>query len=78
MIGKVLKYLRKQKGLKQEEIAKMLNIKSNALSQYETSSRQPTFETIEKIANLCDYDIIFKNRTSEESFKSSDILRKDL
>lgn len=78
MIGKVLKYLRKQKGLKQEGIVKMLSIKSNALSQYETSSRQPTFETIEKITNLCDYDIIFKNRASEESFKSSDILRKDL
>lgn len=77
MIGCVLKYLRKTKNLKQEEIAKQLNIKSNALSQYETSARQPTFETIEKIADLCEYDIIFKSRKTEVSFKASDILRKD-
>lgn len=78
MIGHVLKYLRKKKGLKQEEIAKILNIKSNALSQYETSARQPTFDTIEKIADLCDFDIIFRDRKTNENFKAIDILRKEI
>ena len=53
MINKALKYMRLKNNYKQDQMAKVLNIKSNTYCQYETSARQPTFETIEKIANYC-------------------------
>ena len=62
----------------QNDIAKQINVRSNALSQYETGSRQPTFETIEKIANLCEFDIYFENRKTNEKFKLNDLNRKDI
>lgn len=78
MIGKALKYMRLKNNYCQEDIAKQINIRSNALSQYETGTRQPTFETIEKIADLCNFDIYFQNRNTKETFKLKDINRKDI
>lgn len=77
MIGNVLKYMRQKRNLKQEMLAKQINIKSNALSQYETGARQPTFEAIEKIADLCNFDIYFQDRVSKETFKAKEITRKN-
>ena len=57
MIGKAIKYMLIKKELKHEQIAKMIDVKSNTISQYENETRQMTFETIEKIANNCDYKI---------------------
>ena len=78
MIGKILKYMRNDKNYKQEEIASILNIKSNTLSQYENNNRQATFETIEKIAQYCDYEIIFRNKKTKEEINISNINRKEL
>lgn len=78
MIGKALKYMRLKNKFCQEEIAKQINIRSNALSQYETGSRQPTFETIEKIANICEFDIYFQDRKTKKVFKIEDLNRKDI
>lgn len=44
MIGNVLKYIRQKRNLKQEALAKQINRKSNALSQYEIGAKQPTFK----------------------------------
>lgn len=76
MIGKTLKYMRKQKKLSQVEIAKRLNIKQNTLSRYETETADITFEMIEKIANICGYQIFFEN--DKEKIRAQDIFRKDV
>ena len=78
MIGKALKYMRLKNKFCQAEIAKQVNIRSNTLSQYETGSRQPTFETIQKIAELCEFDIYFQDRKTKENFKLKDLDRKDI
>ena len=78
MIRKILKYMRNDKNYKQEEIASILSIKSNTLSQYENNNRQATFETIEKIAQYCDYEIIFRNKKTKEEINISNINRKEL
>lgn len=78
MIGKVLKYMRNQNQMNQTEISKVINVARNTVSQYETETIQPTFETIEKIANNCGYDIYFINRKSKERFKAKDMERKDI
>lgn len=76
MIGKILKTMRKIKGLKQSELAILSNIPQNTISQYETSKIQPTFETINKIANVCDFDIVFTDKKNNLTPKNID--RKEL
>ena len=56
----------------------MINVKGNTITQYEKGKRNPTFETIEKIATLCDYSIYFKNNITGETFTAKDLDRKDI
>lgn len=78
VIGKVLKYMRNNKKLNQNEVAKLINTKQNTLSRYETETTDINFETIEKIATLCDYTIYFKNNITGEQFTAKDLDRKDI
>lgn len=78
MIGKGLKKIRIEKGLKQEDIAKEIGVNSNTISQYETENRQATFETIEKIATYCNYEIIFRNIKTKKEFNLRDLKREDI
>ncbi|MDD3341864.1 MAG: helix-turn-helix transcriptional regulator [Bacilli bacterium] len=66
MIGKLLKNLRAQKGYNQTELACLLNIAQTTLSGYETNYSNPKFDTIENIADLCDYEIIFRKKGTRE------------
>ena len=76
MIGQILKAMRKNKKLMQNEISEMTNIPQNTISQYETGKIQPTFEIIEKIATACDYKIIFKNKNTNDEINTENIGRK--
>ena len=78
MIGKVLKYTRIKNNLKQDNIAKILKVKSNTVSQYETNNRQPTFDIIQKIAKKCGFTIYFVDNTDGEKFTLNDLKRKDI
>lgn len=75
MISDILKYLRKSKKLKQSEVASTANIAVSIISGYETNYSQPTFEMIEKIADICGYDIIFRDRKTEYEVTSKNIDR---
>ncbi len=75
MISDILKYLRKSKKLKQSEVASIANIAVSTLSGYETNYSQPTFEMIEKIADICGYDIIFRDRKTEYEVSTKNIDR---
>lgn len=46
-----LKYLRKEKELTQDELAKRLEISRSSLAMYEQGNREPDFETQESIAD---------------------------
>ena len=78
MIGKVLKYMRNNKKLNQNDVAKLINTKQNTLSRYETETTDINFETIEKIATICNYKIYFKNIDTGEEFTAKDLDRKDI
>ena len=78
MIGKLLKIIRINKGLKQSELAEKLNIVQTTLSGYETSYSNPKFEIIEEFANNCDYEIIFRNKKTKEEITTDSIKRKDI
>ena len=75
MISDILKYLRKSKKLKQSEVASTANIAVSTISGYETNYSLPTFEMIEKIADICGYDIIFRDRKTEYEVTSKNIDR---
>ena len=78
-INKIFKTIRLQKNLRQEDIAKIIGIQSNTYSDWERGRTQKVaFEDIEKIANICDYEIIFKNKFSNETLSSNNIDRKEL
>ena len=78
MIGKVIRYMRKQKKYKQEVLGEMIKVRGNTITQYEKGQRNPTFDTIEKIAELCDYSIYFKNNITGEEFTAKDLDRKNI
>ena len=70
MIGKALKYMRKTKKLKQDVLAKDVGISQQNLSRYENEQRIISFDTIEQIANKCDYEIYFINKKTKDKFKA--------
>ena len=78
MIGKALKYMRKNKKLKQDVLAKQIGISQQNLSRYENEQRIISFDTIEQIANKCDYEIYFINKKTKDKFKANDLTRKDI
>lgn len=78
MIGKALKYMRNKKNLKQEQMAKIINIGRTTLSDYEREKTDANFSTIEKIANNCGYKVFFINDETNEKFQVKDLIRKDI
>lgn len=76
MIGKILKYMRIQKGLTQKEVADLIKVERTTVSGYETERRDINFKLIENIAHVCDYDIIFKNTKTGEIINTKNISRK--
>ena len=78
MIGKILKTMRKSSNFSQSGLAEKIGYARNTLSQYETETIQPDFKTIEKIANLCGYEIIFQNKQTKDVLTSKNIERKEL
>lgn len=78
MIGKILKTMRKSSKLSQEQISKLVGYARNTISQYETGTIEPDFKTIEKIANLCGYEILFVNKEQDITLNSENIDRNEL
>ncbi len=76
MIGKVLKYMREKNNFSQEQISNITNIGRSTISDYEREKTDINFENLEKIANLCNFEIFFYNKNTKEKFKAKDILRK--
>jgi len=61
MIGMILKNMRLTYGLTQRELGKKLNVADTTISSYERENSQADFDTILKIANICGFEILFKN-----------------
>lgn len=51
-VGKRIRMLRKELGLKQEELADKLNFSKSSIGMYERNERKPDYETLQKIANF--------------------------
>ena len=66
MIGKILKFIRTNRKYKQIDIAQKLNIGQTTLSGWELGFREPTVDMVLKIAKLCNYEIVIKDKATNE------------
>lgn len=57
IFGDNIKRLRKNKGLKQREIAELLGVKRNTYSDWENAKTEPSFENLVKLADLLDVSL---------------------
>lgn len=65
----MLKYFRNREGLSQAQLAKALGLSASAISMYEVGSREPDFETEEKIADFFNTDLnTLRGRDNEAAF----------
>lgn len=53
----VIKRLRIERGITQEQLASMLKVSRSTIGMYETGSREPDFETCEAIADIFNVDM---------------------
>ena len=47
-----LRQLRKDKNLRQEQVAKLIGVNKSAISTYENNTRQPSFDILVRLATL--------------------------
>ena len=78
MVGKMLKILRSNKDYNQTELAELLNIAQTTLSGYETNYSNPKFEVINRIAEICGYEIIFRNKSTKQEIGVDNFERMDI
>lgn len=57
-IGENIKKIRLEKGLTRQELAKALKVSDSTISRYENNKREPNMETLNKIAEILDIDIL--------------------
>ena len=79
MLGKIIKTMRKEKGWTQEKIGKYVNKSENTISQWENGTIEKiNFKDIEIIAEICDYEIQFINKKTNNILTTKNIERKEL
>ncbi len=76
MIGMILRNIRKMKGLTQKQISNKLNLAENTISNYETEISNPTFNVINKIANICDFEIQFINKKNNKTYSIKELSKE--
>jgi len=72
-----LKYLRLAKGLKQNELAGKIDVKTNTISNYENGISEPDFKILDLIIEIFDvnsFDLLFKDSAIKRS-KYSGLMR---
>lgn len=69
MFKDVLKRLRLQSGMNQEELGNKIGVKKSAISMYESGARKPSLEILEAIADTFNVDM----NTLTDSKKSADL-----
>ena len=64
MIGMILKNMRLTAGLSQKELREKLNLADTTVSSYERENSQPDFDTVNRIANICGFKLLLKDKNN--------------
>lgn len=51
-LGERLKELRVENHLRQDQVARLVNVEKSSISMYETGMRQPSYATLVRLANV--------------------------
>ena len=71
--------MRRENNFTQEQLSKKIFIGRSTLSDYEREKTDINFENIEKIAEVCNYEILFVNKKDNSKVLSSkNIDRKEI
>lgn len=73
MIGKILRNIRKISNSTQKQVGNKLNLAENTISNYETEASNPTFDTIVKFIDVCNFDIQFIDKKTKEVYSLKEI-----
>lgn len=77
MIGKIIKTMRRESGLSQQDLADRVYIGRTTLSDYERMKTDINFENIEKIANTCGFEVIFRSKKNKNHILTSDNIKRE-
>ena len=68
-IGETIAYLRKEKGMTQNELAEKMNVTDKAVSKWERDLSCPDINTISKLADILDVSVeeLLKAKKKEDS-----------
>jgi transcriptional regulator with XRE-family HTH domain len=58
--GAIIRTCRERSGLKQGELAQLVNMSQSIISGYECGRYEPRFEIFERIVHACGYQIIIR------------------
>lgn len=78
LIGDIIKRLREDREIKQQDFAKILNIGKSTLSQYENGLRAPNDETKKMIANYFNVSVDYLLEMTPIPDKIEDYIRKNV
>lgn len=78
-IGRNLKFLRKHKGLTQQELANHLQIRRSSIGAYEECRATPRYDTLENISNFfqVSIDLLIKEDLTTLTYEELDELRNN-
>lgn len=76
MIGKILRNIRKIRGLTQSNVGNELHLADNTISNYETEYSNPNFDTIQKFINLCDFEIQFVDKETKKIYTIDELSKE--
>jgi len=78
MIGKMIKYMRESSNMTQSDLASELEIGQTTLSGYERGFSKPNYEMVERVADICDFEIVFIDKNSSEIFDTNGVMNKSI
>lgn len=70
--------MRKSRKFKQSDLSKKLNVGRTTLSGWERGFRDPNFDMVFRISQICNFEILIKDKLTGEIFTSEEIKRKDV
>lgn len=76
MVGQILRNIRKIRKLTQAQVGNKLNLAENTISNYETEYSNPTFDTIIKFIDVCDFDIQFVDRKNKKTYTLKELSKE--
>ena len=73
MYGKIIRFMRLSRRLKQTEVADIIGVSNSTLAHYESEYKTITLENLIRIANACGFEILFRDKEKNKIYKFDDI-----